>query len=165
MLKVTLFEFLIRGIPESFFFVLAIYAFAKKRIQWVPFLISGVILILITYGVRFLPINFGVHIVFNLIALVLLSVFLNKIDILTSVKGAMFAVLSMVLCEALNVLVLQLIYGDKLTDIIGDSFRKAVAGTPGFVVYMVIVTTYYILSMRKVKIANKNGTINDQSSK
>ncbi len=165
MLKVTLFEFLIRGIPEGFLFILANYAFAKTKIVPFPFLFSSVTLILFTYGVRFLPINFGVHTVLNLIGLVLLCIFINKIDLFTAVKGSMFAMLLMVFIEAINVLILQLIFGDGLSAIIEDSFRKALAGTPGFVVYGIIVIVLYFFLTREKKDRGENGTISEQSSK
>jgi len=165
MLKVTLLEFIIRGIPEGFIFILANFAFAKKKIVWVPFVVSSIILIMFTYGVRFLDINFGVHTILNLICLIFLSVFFIKIDLYTAVKGSMITTLGMFAVEAISVLVLQAIYGDNLAKIIEDPIQKAIAGSPGFFLFGIIIIALYFHMTRKPIKGSKDGTTGEQSSK
>ena len=150
MLKISLFELLTRGIAEGFLFVLAVYAFAKKKIIPLPFLLSSLALILFTYGVRLLNINFGVHTILNLICLVCLSVFVNKIGLFKSVKGSMIATLSMFVIEAVNVAILQLVFKDELKAIIDNPYQKAIAGIPGIALFgIVIVIAYFKLTGTK----------------
>lgn len=165
MLKVTWFEFLIRGIPEGLLFVMANYAFAKKKISPFPFILSSIILILITYGVRFLDINFGVHTILNLLCLILTSVLLLKIDLYTAVKGAMISTLMMFGIEAVSVLILQAVFGDNLTAIIEDPYKKTLAGLPAFIVFAAIVIVAYFYMTRKGMDRSKDGAVGKQSSK
>ncbi len=159
MLKISLFELLTRGIVEGLLFILANYAFAKKRIVPIPFLLSSAILILFTYGVRLLDINFGVHTILNLICAVLVCFYINKIDLFTAVKGSMLAMLIMVIVEAINVVILQMIFKDDLKVIIENPFQKAIAGIPGIMLYGVIILLAYFFLTRKVINRGENGTI------
>lgn len=159
MLKISLFELVTRGIAEGFLFILANYAFAKKKIVLIPYLLSSVILILFTYGVRLLDINFGVHTILNLICLVLVCFYINKIDLFTVVKGSMLATLIMVIVEAINVGFLQLVFKDDLKVIIENPFQKAVAGIPGIIIYGAIILSAYFFFTRKVRNRGENGTI------
>ena len=54
MLKVTLFETLVRGIPEALTMMLAMYAFANKKLEKKEYLISSLILVLVVYLIRLL---------------------------------------------------------------------------------------------------------------
>jgi len=161
MLKISLFELVTRGIPEGFLFILANLAYAKKKIIPLPYLVSSILLIIFTYCARLLDINFGVHTILNLICLVSLSVYINKIDLFKAVKGSMFATLIMVFVEAINVVILQFIFKDNLKLIIDDPFKKALAGIPGIMVYGVIIISAYLYFMKINKNRGENGTVSE----
>jgi hypothetical protein len=108
-----------------------------------------------------LDINFGVHTILNLICLILLVVSINKIDLFTAVKGSMFATLAMVFVEAINVGVLQLIFGASLKTIIENPYQKALAGIPGITMYGIIVISTYFYLIRKKAVRGDNGTVGE----
>ncbi len=161
MLKITLFELITRGIPEGFLFVLAVLAFAKKKIDTLPYILCSVILIIFTYSVRLLQINFGVHTILNLICLIVVSFFINKIDLFTTVKGAMFATLAMFVIEAINVVVLQFAFKDGFNAIIDNPFQKALAGIPGIAIFGIIVVFLYFYRVVRHPLKGNNGTVSE----
>ena len=65
-------------IPQGFAFVLFVYAYSKTKINVKNYLLSGAILAFTIFLVRNMPINFGVHTILNLLALIAFSILINK---------------------------------------------------------------------------------------
>ena len=127
-------------------------------------LVFLVILIVFTYFIRLLDINFGVHTVLNLIVIIGLCVFINKLNLFKVVIGAMLTVLIMFAIEVLNVGLLQVIYGDNLANIIEDPYKKTLAGMPGILFFAVIsILLYYFLAYKKstTKADSKDGEVSE----
>lgn len=160
MLEISLFELAVRGVLEGFLFILSVHALSRTRISTKPFIISSLVIIAFTYLIRLLDINFGVHTVLNLIVIIGLCVLINKIALFNAVKGAMLTVLMMFAIEGINVGLLQLIYGEGLSKIIADPYKKTLAGMPGLILFgVIVITLYYFLAYRysKNKTEEKNG--------
>ena len=87
MLELRPIEFLLRGLPEGFLVVFAIYIFSKTEIDKKKYLITSIIFSLIIYIVRLLPISYGVHMILSLLILLLIIVSYNKIDVIKGVKS------------------------------------------------------------------------------
>ena len=90
MLKTTFLEFLLRGIPEAFLLILSSYIFSKKKVDVKETLLLGITLAVIAYGIRFLPIHYGVHTILNVFAFLALSIIVMKNNSLTAMKNAIF---------------------------------------------------------------------------
>lgn len=164
MLKISLFEFAIRTMPEAFLFILANYAFFKKKIDPLPYVSCSVILGVFIYLVRLIDINFGVHIILNLICLILLSVYVCKIDLFTAVKGSMLMTLLSFIIELINMVILQLIFKDRLEIIMENSYQKALAGLPGIFLFAITSLTLYFYLTRKTRITVGNGQTSTEIS-
>ena len=150
MLRISLLELVARGIPEGFLFVMAIYAFARRKIEIKPYLISVLAVVTFTFLFRYLDINFGVHIILNIIVLIVCCVFVCKIDLYVVVKGSMITTLLMLAVEMINVLILRIVLGDDFLKIVENPVQKVIAGLPGIVLFaIVIINGYYFLSLRK----------------
>jgi len=161
MLRIGLLELIARGVPEGFLFVMAIYAFARRKIEIKPYLISVGVVVLFTFLFRFMDINFGVHIILNIIVLIIMCVFVCKIDLYATVKGSMITTLIMLAVEVINVILLQVILGEQFLEIVNNPGKKILAGLPGIVLFAIIVINgYYFLSIKKPKMKEeKNGEI------
>ncbi|MHB8963850.1 MAG: hypothetical protein ACYC5K_11935 [Saccharofermentanales bacterium] len=152
MLQISLFELAVRGILEGFLFILAVHAFARTRITKGPYVIGSIIFIAFTYVIRLLDINFGVHTVLNLIVIIAICVFINRLVLFNVVKGAMLSVLIMFAIEGVNIAFLQLIYKDDLVNIISDPYRKTLAGIPGIVLFGITAAVlYYFMAYKYSK--------------
>jgi hypothetical protein len=166
MLKISLFELLVRGILEGFLFILAVHAFSRMKVDKRQFVFSSLLFIFFTYIIRFLDINFGVHTVLNLIVIIGLCVFINKLPLFGVVKGAMLSVLIMFAIEGLNVAFLQLVFKDELKDIIADPYKKTIAGVPGILLFgVIVITLYYFMAHKhgKKKEDDTSGEIGEQN--
>ena len=152
MLQISILELIARGIPEGFLFVMAIYAFARRRIEIIPYLISAGVVVLFTFLFRFMDINFGVHIILNIFILIIMCVFVCRIDLNVVVKGTMIATLIMLAVEVLNLILLQALLGEQFLEIVKNPGKKILAGLPGIILFAVVVINgYYFLAYKKSK--------------
>lgn len=164
MLQISLFELAVRGILEGFLFILAVHAFSRTKIDKIPYIISSLIFIAFTYIIRLLNINFGVHTVLNLIVIIGLCVFINRLLLFSVVKGAMLSVLIMFAIEGVNIALLQLVYKDDLVLIIADPYKKTLAGMPGIILFgITVIFLYYIMAYKKnmTKVENTDGEVSE----
>lgn len=152
MLKITILEFLIRGIPEDLIFFLAVYAFTRNRVQVKKYLFSVLLQSVIVYSIRFLPIQAGVDSVLNLILLITLAVIVNKIEVIKVIKAGIIIMLLEFICEGINVFILQFIMKKDLNSIFGDPMLKILYSSPSLLIFGCIVIAYYIILLKRKKL-------------
>ncbi|MFT8314319.1 MAG: hypothetical protein ABF633_08665, partial [Clostridium sp.] len=85
MLKLSALEFFFRTIPESFLIVMIAYISSNKKISRQRVLVASVILAVITYLVRLLPISFGVNTIINMAVFIIIGIYILKININISI--------------------------------------------------------------------------------
>lgn len=152
MLKVTLFETLVRGIPEALTMMLAMYSFANKKLEKKEYLISSLILVLVVYLIRLLPINYGIHTILNIFVLIFLAFNVNKIDLIVSIKAPILILMILFLCEGLNLLFIEKFFNENIDYLFENVFTKTILGIPSTIMFMVIVTYYYLIASKKGKL-------------
>lgn len=159
----SLLELVLRGIPEGFLYIFAGYAISKYKIHTKRFVLSGFLLALVGYLVRFfLPVQFGIHIIFILIGCFLILNLLNKIPLLRAISASLILIIVAFVTEILNALVIALIKGIPMQEIMKDSalleglfnspMEKLLMGIPSLVVMALIFGIIYYVSYRKNKL-------------
>lgn len=149
MLRLTWFEFIVRGIPEQFLFVLAIYAFSKIRINLKKYLLSGVLASIMLYLVRLLPIQYGVHSLLSLVILIIIVSYINKIDIIKSIRSGIITFILCFICEGINLSFIQFILKKDLNNMLNNHIAKTLTGLPSLIVFGIIVIVYYYRSSKR----------------
>lgn len=151
MLKITLLEFLLRGLPEGFLIFFAVYAFSKTDINIKRYIISSIIFITAVYLIRLLPIQYGVHAILNIIVIIVLTVNINKISIIKSIKASIMTVILEFICEGINVFIIQHIFKVDIVYLLSESSLKILYGIPSLLIFAIIVSTYYFYVARRKK--------------
>ena len=154
MLKLTMFEFVIRSIPEVFVFMFAAYAFSKTKIDKKIYILSSLLLAVAVFVIRALPINYGVHTILNISFMTIISNSINKIEIISSVKAAIIMAIILFASEGINVFILKLLLGDRLTIILSNPILKTIYGLPSLLILASIVIGYYIFLGKRNKLRN-----------
>lgn len=149
MLKLSLFEFIIRGIPEQFLFVLAIHAFSKTGINLKKYLISGVLACIMIYIIRVLPIQYGVHSLLGLIMLIVTVSFVNKIDVIKSIRGGIISFIICFIFEGINISFIQFVLKKDLNSMISNPITKTLIGLPSLIIFGIIVILYYYRMLKR----------------
>lgn len=139
MLKLSMMEFFLRSLPESFIFVLGAYVFSKKNICIKPFFISAIFLSMVTYLVRMLPIHFGVHTIILLVGYILVMASINDLNIIKSASAGLILIIMLFATEWLNVYILTNILNLDINIIFKDPLKKLLYGIPSLLLFFIII--------------------------
>lgn len=157
MLRLPLIEFFLRMIPEAILFVFAVFVFTKTKFDKNRYMITWILYSISGYLVRFLPIDFGIHTVLNLIVLVILAVKLNKIGIIKAIQAAFAIILTMFISEGINVAIIQFVLKKDINTIFADSMQKLFYGVPSLLIFGAVVGIFYLKTAAK---KNKAAQVN-----
>ena len=139
---------------QGFAFVLFIYAFCKKKIDAKQYVIQSIIMTAVILIMRNLPINFGVHTLFNMLILILICVVMARLPILQTIIGSLIVTILMFVVELIDVAFFTIIFGgmDNYKNLIQDKFLKAYTAVPATVMFLLITVFIYLKVVgRKVK--------------
>ena len=151
MLEVRPIEFLLRSLPEGFLVILAIYILSKVDINKKKYLVTSIVFSIITFSVRLLPINYGVHMVLSVLILLFIVVSYNKIDVVSAIKSIIAIYLIQFISEAINVVILNLMNVD-LDSQFKNPIYKSIIGIPSLIITGIIILIIYIFNNKRKKI-------------
>jgi hypothetical protein len=149
MLEVTPLEFLLRGLPEAFLFIFSAYAFSKKFIDVKKYILSSVLFVIMMYANRFLPIHYGVHTILNLFVFIIITVNINKIDLIKSIRSGIITIVLLFITEGINVLIIQYIFKADIDYVFKQPALKVLYGIPSMLIFALIVIGYYIRLLKR----------------
>ena len=158
-------ELLIKGTPEGFLFVLAVYILTRTKIDWLKYVIQSLIFIVMTYALRLLPINIGTHTMLSLLALIILFMAFNKVSLqklISAITSVIIIAIIVFISEELNLLLLIAIWGQSKTNALlsGTSIMVSVYEIPSTVIFaLVILASYFVLAKIDKNKKVKNGEI------
>ena len=154
MLKLEPIEFFFRALPEGFLVILAIYVFSNTPINKKKYIITSLIGSCIAFAVRMLPIDYGVHTILAMAIIIILSVSINKIDIIKSIKAALIYSIFQLVAEGLNIFIIQNVLKADRNEVFSNVVLKTVYGLPSLVILGFIIFLYYIIRLKKDELIN-----------
>lgn len=143
---------------QSIGYVLAVFAVCKIRFKAKSFWPIVLIYSVITFAVRQInEISFGYHTVLIMIAFILLAVFMLKAEVYKTVIAVLFTAVFTLLCEIINLGMLNIILGKDTTDMLlkGDGtmigeVHKALLGVPTNIILIIGMSVFYFLRTRSL---------------
>ena len=96
-----------------------------------------------------LPINYGVHTILGMGITIILSVGINKIDVIKSIKGTLILVIIQLILEGVNVFIINNILKGNINEIFSNPVQKSLYGIPSLILLAIIVIGYYIINYKK----------------
>ncbi|MGO5092883.1 hypothetical protein FDF31_12985 [Clostridium sporogenes] len=144
MLKLSILEFFLISIPETFIFMIGIYLLSKKIFSKKKLIIMALLFAIESYCVRLLPIHFGIHLAINIIFVIVLSVNISKIPMKDAISYNMIMMIILSTSEFINIFLFT-----KVFNINGSLVRL----TPAIKVIYVI--PYLILFVFNIFLINK----------
>lgn len=151
MLEVKPIEFILRGIPEGFLVIFAIYIFSETKINKKKYLVTSIVFSLTTYITRMLPINYGVHMILSVLFLLFIVVYYNKIDVVSAIKSIIFIYLIQFVSEAINVSMLNFMNIDLNIEFENPVY-KSIIGIPSLIITGIIILIIYIINKKRKKL-------------
>ncbi|WP_297421314.1 hypothetical protein [Clostridium sp.] len=151
MLRLTIFEYIVRAIPEAFIFIFAGYILSNNKINIARYIISSLLYATCVYIIRMLPINYGVNTILAIIIQTIILNNINKFDLIQAVKSSILTTICLFILEMLNVIVLNYAFGDKLSEVMLNPILKVVYSLPSLICFAVIIICYHYSKKGKIK--------------
>lgn len=152
MIKLSFLELIIRGMPELAIYMWASYILSKTKFHLNRYLLSSILLTLVTYIVRSLPINFGINTVLLLGVMIITNININKISIIKSISVSVSIIILESFCELINMLMIKYLFKTDLTIVSSNPILKTIYGIPSLVLlvlFIIIINT--VLNKNKFK--------------
>lgn len=149
MLQVSFFELVARGIPESFLFIYLVHLLTHTKINIKKYFISSMLLDVIGFLIRRLPINYGIHTILNIVVVVILVTAINKINILEAIKSTIITSIIVFVCEGINMFLIQILYGNNIANILSNPVLKIIYGMPSLIIFIIVILTIRITIYKK----------------
>ncbi|MBP1888713.1 hypothetical protein J2Z53_000292 [Clostridium moniliforme] len=149
MLAVSFLELIVRGVPESFLFVYSVYILSNTKFNKKLYFLTSTILVVVTFFIRRLPISYGIHTILNIILLVILTTYIDKINILKSIKAGIITAIIMFICEGINMFFIQCLCGNNIIRIFTNPTLKTIYGLPSLIIFFVVILIIKFLLYKK----------------
>ena len=148
MLKLTFIEFCFRIIPETFIIIWGIHVCARKSIDMPKYIFSSILLSILTFFVRYLPIYFGVHMIINIVLTVSIMVIIDM-PLIKAIYSNLLITFIFSLGEFLNMMILSLM--NITTNINSLSpLIKCLFGIPSLIfLSLFIIIMNYLVKMKE----------------
>ncbi len=161
LLKIIIFEYLLGYCLQGFTFVLGVFAFNRQKIVLKIYIVTSLLVIIISYLVRLLPISFGVHTIINMLFLMLICIIVLKMPAYSTIRSAMLIIVLLLICEMADIAIMSQILGKvKFESLMLIPLEKAIIGSPGAAFFTILITlTYFILNNPKKKNGENIGNI------
>lgn len=147
MLRLTWIEFFLRTMPETLIMIWGIHIISKKSINIPSYIVSSILISIIVFFIRYLPIFFGVHMILNIILTISIMAII-KIPILKSVYSTLLVYFLLSLSECLNMISLDLFNIDTNAEFI-DPFIKCLYGIPSLIIFLLLIIIFKYLLKKK----------------
>lgn len=152
LLKLTLIEFILRILPESFLLLLGNYLFCNKRINTKIYMESSIFLAITSYFIRLLPIDYGVHSIINIIMIICTLVKFNKFPIMKSISSTFIFIILLSFCELINIFVIEKILKLNIKLLFNSTFNRIVYMSPSLFLFAFIIFLFYIIKIAPKKL-------------
>lgn len=152
MLQAEPIEFLLRGIPEGFLYILGVYIFSKIKIDKKKYMIASLITAVVVYCVRLLPIDYGVHTILTILFIIFLTIFYNNIDQIKVIRATIITFIIQFLSEGINMAVLKIIPNLDLNSLFSDAKIKTFLGIPSLIITLIVLILFYNIYKKKDEI-------------
>ena len=143
MLKLTLLEFFLRTIPESFILIMALFILCDVKIKVKPYIISSILYGVCQYFIRILPINYGINTIIGIFVIILIMNQICKAEIILAIKSSLIITIVLFLLEWINMIGLTFLFGDYMKVIFNNSTLKILYGIPSLILLEGLILIYY----------------------
>ncbi|MBY6880631.1 hypothetical protein EXM50_01425 [Clostridium botulinum] len=136
--------------PESFLLIFIVQAFSNSKISKNKYILSSILLATTIYSIRLLPIHYGVNTILNIIAIVLICIFINEVTPIKAISYSLILSIFLALSEALNLYFIYKIFGENVVDIFENPLKKSISGIPSMI--MLIITVLFIFKIKNRRV-------------
>jgi len=143
---------------QSFLLILGIYTFNRRKIVLKEYLLTSIIVTILSYLMKLLPITIGVQTIINMLFTYLICVIFIKMPPYRTIKSNLICVVLILLCEMVVTGLAMLVIGQEaLETLINDPIKRTYIGVLANIMFGLVITlSHYLL--------RKKGDINRSTS-
>lgn len=158
MLKIHWIEILLRCTPEMFLTIWGVCVFARKSIDSKIYILCSIVMGIIVFCIRRLPIYFGAHTLISAI-LIICVLAIAGISAIDAIYGTLLMLVLLSLSEVLNIEIINLINVNTSINVLSP-IKKSILGIPSL-----IITALFIIIIRYLtrKMGKKSEQLKDYS--
>ena len=145
MLKLTWIEFFLRLIPETFILICGIHVISRKSFDIPKYIFSSIVMAILSFFIRWLPIYFGVHMIINIILSISIMVIIN-IPVIKAIYSTLLMFFILSLSEFLNMIALSLL-NINIESL--STFLKCLVGVPSLIMMLLFIIAINWVLKRK----------------
>jgi len=150
IVKLILFEYIFGYGLQAFIFVFGIYTFNRQKIDFKKYLLASISVAIISFVVRQLPISFGVHTIFDMLASIIICISLLKMPAINTIRSMSIVIVILLASEIVGLLIAMSIFeNDKFQTIMDNSLQRAIMSVPINILFLLLVTLSYHILKRK----------------
>ncbi|SHK26047.1 hypothetical protein [Tepidibacter formicigenes] len=143
MLKLSLLSLFLRTIPEGIMSIFANYVLANKKVDRKKMLVSGILLGISTYLIRFLPIHFGVHTILSIMIYIFLCIKINNIDYFKAISSSIISMIILFVLDWVAVFIYMKVFSINPKILFSKSIISILFGLPSIVIFSIIFFIIY----------------------
>lgn len=152
MMKLTLIDFFLRLIPETFIFIWGVYTISGKVISKKRHFIYCILISIEIYVLRLLPIHFGVHTIINDIFIICLLI-IAEFSINTAIRNTLLTTLILLISEFFNVILLKMLN-------VNTEVQFKIPGVRSLILIPSLILFILLIYLIKLLLIKKEGKIN-----
>jgi hypothetical protein len=135
---------------QSFLLVLGIYTFNKQKVILKDYLLTAMLVSIVTYIMKLLPISVGVQTIMNMIFMYLVCVIYLKMQPYKTIRSTSFCVVLILVSEMIVTAIAAMFFGkEQFQIIIGDPSQRYYIGALANIVFAIIIISSYFMLIRK----------------
>lgn len=149
-IKVIIVEYVLGYGLQSFAFVLGIYAFNRQKIIISNYMLASILVMIMAFLVRLLPISFGVHTLINMLFSYLICIIPLKMPAYKTIRSVSLVIAIILISEMVTTTIIMAILGNELFEsLMKNSFNRSLIGIPSNILFALVVTLSYYIIMKK----------------
>ena len=153
MLKASLIEVLLRGIPESLILAWGIYVLCSKKIDINLYLFTSFLVVISMFFIRLLPIAYGVHTSLGIIMIIIITSFVNNIPVIKAISSTLILMILLSICEWLNIFISENLFMINLQKAFSIPLQKNLYGIPSLILLALIIYVIQIYVNKRNKLS------------
>ncbi|GAB6173131.1 hypothetical protein JCM15765_26090 [Paradesulfitobacterium aromaticivorans] len=141
-MNIPLISLIFQGIPEQVAVVTLAFVINKVPLKWIQIIPLGITLATVSFGVRLLPIPFGLHTIFIILLLFVFLIWIGKGDVSLSLLASLLSFLALILFETVSISVMMPLFGITSETMLTDPVVRILIAEPQ--VILIFVSAYLV---------------------
>ncbi len=151
-MKIPLLALIFQGIPEVIAIITLAYVIANVPLVWKKIIPAGILLAFVSYGVRLLPITFGVHTIILIGLTFFILMFLGKSSVNPALIASIISMLAITVAEAVCLSLLMPLFGVTSEILFTNTIIRILISWPQVLVMLILAfVTYKFKTQREIK--------------